>query len=185
MIQALYHDMDTAWNKVAGKYGFTCNGCDDNCCKSLFYHHTHVEKAYLLHGVLNLPDRTRSAVILRARQYMDRLLLYHRPDTPFSMMCPLNLEGRCLVYDHRPMICRLHGIPHELHRPGRPVINGPGCRAGSSLFSRHGYIPFDRTPFYTRMAGIETAFKKTAGKTEHRIKQTVARMLDDLDQGAK
>jgi hypothetical protein len=76
------------------------------------------------------------------------------------------------------MICRLHGLPHELHPPGRRVIRGPGCDAGQ--FATRDYIPFDRTPFYTQMAALEQQFKKQQNRTGP-IRQTISQML--LDPG--
>jgi Fe-S-cluster containining protein len=92
-------------------------------------------------------------------------------------MCPLNLAGRCRLYEFRPMICRLHGVAHELHPPGRPVVIGPGCAEyercrGSARAGER----FDRTPFYTRLAALESEFRTTEG-LQRRIKLTVAEML--------
>jgi len=73
------------------------------------------------------------------------------------------------------MICRMHGLPHELHKPGFQAMMGSGCDAGG--FENQDYIPFDRTPFYRKMAGIEMAFRSE--KKNQGIKQTIAQMLLD------
>jgi hypothetical protein len=72
------------------------------------------------------------------------------------------------------MICRLHGLPHELKRPGGDPVQGPGCNFGK--FDPNGYIPFDRTLFYQEMAAIELRFRKTLNLSG-RVKQTIAQML--------
>ena len=74
------------------------------------------------------------------------------------------------------MICRLHGIPHELTKPGRETFYGPGCGTFTRDFSQKDYFTFDRTPFYFRLAELEKVFKIKAGISES-VKMTIARMV--------
>ncbi len=172
-MHSLFESMDRAWDEVANAYNFQCTGCEDNCCHSLFFHHTHVEKAYLIYGFSQLDAEKRRQIIDRAKTYCDTT--FKGPD-PVSkkIPCPLLVKGRCGIYPFRPMICRMHGLPHEIHRPGHPPIKGPGCAAGA--FENTTYIPFDRTPFYKEMAAIEMAFRQSQGKTG-KVKETVAQIL--------
>ncbi len=174
----VFQAMDNAWDEIAAKYQFQCNGCKDNCCQSLFFHHTHVEKAYLTHGFNLLPMADKTEIIDKARDYCDTTFDPEAPsDTEAAskkIPCPLLLEGRCRLYQFRPMICRMHGLPHELHKPGFPVIKGPGCDAGR--FAEKTYIPFDRTPFYREMAGVEMEFRTVSGKTG-KARETIAQIL--------
>ncbi|MFH2093034.1 MAG: hypothetical protein ABIJ31_11785 [Pseudomonadota bacterium] len=170
----LYKDMDTAWDTVAKAYSFQCSGCTDNCCKSLFYHHTHIERAYLLHGFRQLPlDRQRHILTL-ANEYCEKTFHQENSIKSLKILCPVNENGQCLLYPYRPMICRLHGLPHELNPPGYEPIKGPGCKAGQ--FEIQPYIPFDRTPFYQQMARIESDFRQHQNQSE-KMKMTVAQML--------
>lgn len=95
-------------------------------------------------------------------------------------MCPLNAEDRCQVYAHRPMICRLHGIPHELRFPGRPPQQNPGCEEFHRRCGRSGDHPFDRTPLYTELARLESECRQ-ALMLRRKIRMTIAEML--LDDG--
>ena len=171
----LYDKMDAAWNDTAAKYGFTCNGCQDNCCTTLFFHHTHVEKAYLRYGFKTLGAAQRKEIKKKAKQYLQTMAQAKKDTNPLDIMCPANKNGRCTLYSYRPMICRLHGIPHQLKKPGKLMVESPGCHAGKPLFDA-GDHPFDRTPFYREMSLTEMQFCKTHGKTT-RIKQTIAHML--------
>jgi Fe-S-cluster containining protein len=170
----IYTTMDKAWDKTAAHYGFQCNGCEDNCCTSLFFHHTFIEKQFLLHGFEQLPPATKEAARARAQVYYTQTFTDGNRPVSLKLMCPLNREGRCLVYGYRPMICRLHGLPHELCAPGSAPVKGPGCHAGP--FETIPYIPFDRTPFYKKMAAVEIKFRQTTGRVG-KIKETVAQML--------
>ncbi len=166
--------MDRAYDEVARQYGFQCRGCKDNCCTSLFFHHTFVEKAYLMQTVSALDPSLKGEIMERARVYVRQT--FSRKGEPVSqkLLCPLNQDGKCLTYAQRPMICRLHGLPHELNRPGIGCVRGEGCGAGE--FPPDGYIPFDRTPFYQQMALAEMAHRRRfnlKGKT----RLTIAQML--------
>jgi Fe-S-cluster containining protein len=175
-LHSLYTDMDRAYERIAESYGFRCDGCDDNCCTTRFHHHTLLEALDLKRGLASLEGS-------RASRVRERALVYRRDSTSssgaegrFSRMCPLNSAGRCLLYAHRPMICRLHGLPHELHLPGGRPVYGPGCEAFTRRCGSRACRPLDRTPFYSRMAALEKRLRETAGCTE-RIRLTVADMI--------
>lgn len=170
----LYKRMDAAFDRAAARYSFQCNGCTDNCCTSLFFHHTFIEKAFLVQAFLQMDDIQRKAIQNRATEYVDQTFPQGSAGRSLKVMCPLNHQGRCSLYAFRPMICRLHGLPHELHPPGRQSVRGPGCETGR--FDGKPYVSFDRTPFYVDMAALEQRFKahhNLAG----RPRQTVAQML--------
>jgi hypothetical protein len=78
------------------------------------------------------------------------------------------------------MICRLHGIPHELHPPGRAPKTGPGCAEFHRRCGRGVYHPFDRTPLYNRLARLEAELRQALGRRP-KLRATIAEML--LDDG--
>ena len=172
----LYAEMDQAYDQAAAAYGFDCQGCADNCCRTRFYHHTHIETAYLLSGFVRLEADRRERIYRRAGEVVSAQKPYaHGAD---HLMCPANIDGWCVMYAYRPMICRLHGLAHELQFPGKSRTYGPGCGEFERLCGQQSYVPFDRTPFYAKMAALEQAFKAHAG-TEARLKKTVAEMIVD------
>ncbi len=170
----LFDAMDKTWNKIAADYSFHCNGCEDNCCKSLFFHHTYIEKHYLLHGFNALDHSKKKMTLSRAREYCNKTFSQAKEIKSLKIYCPLNENNLCLLYRFRPMICRLHGLPHEINRPGYQLVKSPGCNAG--LFSDKPYIKFNRTPFYLNMAQIEADYRKEI-KMKGKIKESVAQML--------
>ena len=171
----LYLTIDSKWYQIALQYGFLCKGCVDNCCQSLFFHHTFIEKAYLISGFKLLSSNKQKDIIKKAEEYCTKVF---DSNSNFSqktkIICPLNENGLCILYQYRPMICRLHGLPHELLKSDSKIIKFSGCKAG--LFENKKYIKFDRTPFYKQMALIEMEFRKNENKVK-RIKETIAHML--------
>ncbi len=175
-LRTLFDDMDGAYGRVADRYGFHCRGCEENCCLTRFHHHTAAEYLFLLEGFRELPGPERRSMGARAEAVLEKTADAERKEAPVRIMCPANTEGLCRLYAHRPMICRLHGLPHELRRPGGAPTYGPGCDRFIEATRGKDYIPFDRTPFYMEMARIEKALRSSLGVTG-RIRMTVAEMI--------
>ena len=175
-LKDIYRGMDDQYGKVSSDYGFDCKGCKESCCETRFFHHTWIEFFYLIQGFRSLVEKEQQEIRHTAMAVCETYRRAEIINTSMRMMCPLNFDGLCRIYDYRPMICRLHGIPHELHKPGRQTIYGPGCGFFTRRFGDLPYIPFDRTPFYQEMAVLEQAFRKAIGKNE-KIKMTIAEML--------
>jgi Fe-S-cluster containining protein len=175
-LRQIFAGMDRKYNQAAAHYGFQCTGCEDNCCRTRFHHHTYLEFLYIRDGFDKLEPSARHAIRARAEAVCRRTAQAQKKGPAERRMCPLNDAGLCRLYPYRPMICRLHGIPHELQIPGRPVSYGPGCGVFDEQCSGRPYFRFDRTPFYSEMAGLESEFKQAIGLTG-RIKLTIAEMI--------
>jgi len=174
-LMGIYAAMDHAYSMVADQLGFVCSGCQENCCRSRFYHYTYLEYFFLLEGVSRLEPAGRLSVRQSAATVRQADLL-HKNGARSRSLCPLNLEARCRLYPYRPMICRLHGIPHKLLRPGRDLLCGPGCDAFEKERHNPNDVRLDRTPFYRQMAELEMKFEKAAG-INRKLKLTIAEMI--------
>ena len=172
-LKALYKKMDEKYENAASHYGFICRGCEDNCCRTRFYHYTHLEYLYIMDGFHRLEVETRHNIKKQAHRVRNQMA---KDDKTFGHMCPLNFEYRCILYEYRPMICRLHGIPHELRKPGSPAQYHQGCNAFHKRHREKSYLKFDRTPLYVDLASMEREFK-AAMNMATKIKLTVADML--------
>lgn len=174
-LETLYAEMDACYATAAARHGFECRGCEDSCCRTLFYHHTLVEVAGLFAGYLKLTAEQKGFVSRRAQDHRRSLHSdgYHRP---FRHLCPLNQESRCLLYRERPMICRLHGIPHVLRHPVKGLISGPGCHAFEASFGPTAGQALDRTPHYAAMAHLEKSLRQ-ASVIETPVRLTIAQMI--------
>ena len=182
-LQSTFADMDRQYGTAAEYYGFHCNGCEDNCCRTRFYHHTYLEFLYIHAGLNELAQQKKQEVQSRAALVCRKVEKADEKVTPVRQMCPLNFDGLCVLYRYRPMICRLHGIPHELRKPGQNAIRGPGCGMFAVQCSDRRYRKFDRTPFYFAMAKLESELKLAVGLSG-KIKMTVAKIIASQEHGA-
>ena len=175
-LQKILGAMDQEYNRATEHYQFRCDGCADNCCLTRFFHHTYLEYYYLRRGFEKLDSRKRGEVLSKAEKVCRDTARAVKKKMPVRLMCPLNYASLCILYPFRPMICRLHGIPHELQKPGQKVIHGPGCSTFDERCADKRYFKFDRTPFYVAMAKLENEFKQTMG-LDGRIRMTIAEMI--------
>jgi len=175
-LATIFDAMDAAYEKAARYYEFACSGCEESCCLTRFYHHTLLEYAFLQKGYECLGEDEKKRAVEQAAACCRAYASSDEQGTKARIMCPLNVEGRCGVYQFRPMICRLHGIPHELHAPGRDTQYGPGCDCFATQSDGRNYHPFDRTPFYKEVAELEKNFRGMLGSTD-KFRMTIAEMI--------
>jgi hypothetical protein len=175
-LRMIYADMDREYENTADYYGFNCSECKDMCCRTRFHHHTYVENLFMLEGLRTLSPEKRSEAASRASAVCRESAELNAKGKSVRLMCPLNVDRRCILYPFRPMICRLHGIPHEVKKSADARVFGPGCEDFDRRCSEKDYVPFDRAPFYREMAALEIEFRRAAG-TASPIKLTVAEMI--------
>jgi Fe-S-cluster containining protein len=168
-LDSLYVRMDRRYAELADQAGFHCRGCEESCCKTLFYHHTLMEYLYIRAGVLSLAKEKQAEILGRSRE------VSAKPDA--GRFCPLNENGLCLVYSCRPMICRLHGLAHELRRPDGTVHRGPGCSAFEAVSIGKTPVALDRTEFYWALSRLEKEARTAFGFTR-KIRMTVSQMME-------
>lgn len=177
-LAALYGRMGQAYAAAAQAIGLSCEGCADNCCTSFFQHHTYVEWVYLWKGLEALPGDRRQDYEARAAAYVreaqDALSLGQRP----RLMCPLNDQGLCGLYEHRLMICRLHGVPTVSVRPDGARQEFPGCFKAQELCAeRTDVAVLDRTALYRDLAQLEMEFLGSRLRQLPRVDLTLAEMI--------
>lgn len=177
----LYERMQAEYALAARLLELSCDGCPRNCCTSHFQHHTYVEWAYLWEGLSALPPERREAYLERARQNVEQVrAAVDQGQTP-QVLCPLCDDGRCGLYGHRLMICRLHGVPNRLMLPSGQSVAFAGCWKSQELSQGRESLPvMDRTPLYLKLLGLESAFRATLPGAEAglpKVDLTLAQML--------
>lgn len=176
-VEQLYARMNEAYSGVADRYGFDCTGCEDNCCTQRFHHHTLAEYFYLLEGLRKADRELAGKILQRAREVVEAYGEEGPEGRTLPLMCPVNFDGLCRLYMHRPMICRLHGLPHLFRRPDGVTVQGGGCQRFEAL--HRASVRIDRTGFYTELASIEKELRARLG-FEGRYRKTTAQMLLDM-----
>jgi Fe-S-cluster containining protein len=179
-LRRLFDEMDAAYERAAAAYGFICSGCANSCCRTRFHHHTLLEYLYLREGFGEFPADRQESIRAKAAAGVAPPGREGVSGAEARPMCPLNAEGRCQIYVHRPMLCRLHGIPHVLLYPGRPPLQSPGCDEFHRRCGRPEAHRLDRTPLYTELARLESQCRQALG-LRRKIRMTIAEML--LDDG--
>jgi Fe-S-cluster containining protein len=170
--------MDEAYLQAAECAGFDCRGCSHSCCEERFYHYTLAEHFFLLEGLRSLAGETSAKILEKAGETVRLHGMQDLHGTAGRGMCPLCNGGLCEAYAWRPMICRLHGIPHTVKRQG-VLQTGPGCHRFSAEAAEKLAGPgLDRTGFYSAMAAIEIELRRLTG-FGGRYKKTVAEMIVD------
>jgi hypothetical protein len=65
-LEKLFLSMNEKYDEAASYYDFHCHGCDENCCMTLFHHHTYLEFFYLKKGFESLSPELKKLVYDRA-----------------------------------------------------------------------------------------------------------------------
>ncbi|WP_243373542.1 YkgJ family cysteine cluster protein [Geotalea sp. SG265] len=149
-------------------------GCSE-CCRGLF-DITLLDACYLKSGFDRLSEEVKDMVLEKAIKRLNGVkaiwpefnlpfILNHRPDAEWDAVMPdeddtpcvlLDDHGQCLVYEHRPMTCRLHGIP--LIDSGGEVIDEDGCSLNFTGMT--AILPAElRFPFIELFQDETTLFK--------------------------
>lgn len=179
-LEDLYTRMETAYNATAAAAGLTCTGCDDNCCRTHFRHHTRIEWAYLWKGMLSLSPERREAYLERAKDVVAQCDAALAAGVVPRVMCPLNDEGRCGLYKYRLMICRMHGTRNILRLPDGRTQVFRGCHRFDNCtaqFADADRPSLDRTPLYTELAKLEMEHLGPTAARQQRVDLTLAEML--------
>jgi hypothetical protein len=175
-LEVLFESMDQKYKEAAEYYGFFCDGCEDNCCRTRFYHHSLLEYLYIDEGCTTLSQEKQIEIKNKALEVCRETEADEQKGLTVRRMCPLNFNGLCVLYHYRPMICRLHGIPHELHKSGQKITYGPGCDMFNQRCAGKNNYTFDRTPFYIEMASLENEMRQAVG-FQKKLKMTIAQMI--------
>ena len=171
----LRDEADAIFAHVTAKYPecVTCHeGCSD-CCHALF--DLSLVEAMAVNAAFNAAfghGRERSDILTRASE-IDRALTRHKREmfraekdgeSPRAIMaraaslrvrCPLlGADDRCLLYDGRPITCRLYGIPTE--------IGGEAHVCGLSRFDKGKSYPTVRLErFQSRLDTLSREIAET------------------------
>lgn len=180
-LEDIYEKLQGEYERIAGELSFSCTGCPDNCCDSYFLHHTYAEWAYLWEGFRQLEPDKQEELLDRANLYLAECEAAMKNNERPQVMCPLNKEGLCILYKHRLLVCRTHGVPAQMLRPDGKTMSFPGCFRCQEIVEEK-YEPkevptVERTPHLRRLALLESELFDKKRHLAPKVKKTIAEML--------
>ncbi len=180
-LQNIYQKLEQVYEKVARKLNFSCVDCPDNCCDSYFLHHTYAEWAFLWLGFSKLEFVKQREVLQKSENYIEQCDVAKESGERPQVMCPLNQEGLCVLYEYRLLVCRTHGVPATLTRPDGQELHFPGCFHCQELVQkRYGDVkpPYvERTPLLRKLVWLEDELLDNRRSLMPKVKMTIAEML--------
>jgi len=180
-LRELYGLIDSAYEEVASRVGFSCRDCDGvTCCTVDLILHTFAEMHYLRWGFNTLDTSRQLEILGRSRSIVQAKIADPYGKEYRNAVCALNFDGLCSLYEFRPMICRLAGIPHFISRPDGTAVESGGCRRyEDEIRPAYMHLRLDRTGFYRQMAEIEMDAVRAFGTRT--VSRTVAETLGHDD----
>jgi Fe-S-cluster containining protein len=181
-----------AFSEAASKHGVGCRqGCHE-CCSAGFFDITLLDALYLRRALKQVAPAVRERVIARAKGQLDILekkKAFSRKDPLLKSLpaidaisrrsaklsCPALENGACMVYDHRPHICRIFG----------PTIRGPRRAVrleGCGYFMREiPELDFPIFDHYAEEKVLQKAMFRKAGRKRIREVDTIIPAALTLD----
>jgi hypothetical protein len=171
LVRELYRKIDSAYSAVANEIGLTCEDCNGIvCCTVDLTLHTFSEISYLRHGFKMLEPSLQSEILTKSRWIVDAKSEAPYGDRYRSAVCALNFAGACALYEFRPMICRLAGVPHMFMRPDGSQAQSGGCRKfEETIRGQHPEAKIDRSEFYREMAAMEIEAVRARGRRTEKL----------------
>ncbi len=122
--EGLVQEVEAAWEEIDSGTGVRCGKDTDECCR----HHFNlwlIECVYLMNRInTTLKLKERHKIIERAVETSAKLkeglklwrgtLIDKARENVYraeKLICPLNVDGKCLAYELRPLRCRMEGLP--------------------------------------------------------------------------
>ncbi|GBF35693.1 glutamate synthase large chain [Desulfocucumis palustris] len=195
--ESLVAKAESSFQGMEKEYG-DCIKCKiqcSDCCHSIFGLFS-IESAYLSHHFSRLDRKLRREILSRCEK-TDRELLElekrlkeaHGEDQQALLSaiarervrCPLlNDENKCSMYQHRPITCRVYGMP--------TVIGGKMHACWKAGFERGKQYPaFDLDGMYRELYGLSKEFLARAGNMDEEraslllsVSKSVSTPLEEL-----
>jgi len=180
-LENIYQELESEYNRVAEELNFSCSSCPDNCCDSYFLHHTYLEWAFLWRGFGQLVKEKQSELLERCRAYILQCEKAEQKGERPQVMCPLNEEGLCILYSHRLLVCRTHGVPATMTRPDGQKLRFPGCfRCQDIVGSKFENVEppaVERTLSLRKIVQLEDELLEHKRHLAPKVRMTIAEML--------
>jgi Fe-S-cluster containining protein len=187
---------DAAFSEMKEEHG-ACIKCEprcSDCCHAVFGLFL-IEAGYLKEQFDKLTDEEKRAALLRCEQTekslerLQNMLQAHEGDPQMQayvmsrerIPCPLLSERQeCVLYRHRPITCRVYGIPTKIQGKARVC-----WKAGFKRDER--YPVFDLDSVYRELFFLSAELLKSVGKDDSEkasllisVSKAITTSLNDL-----
>lgn len=180
-LEDIYCKLQDEYSRVAQELTFSCRGCPDNCCDSYFLHHTYTEWTFLWVGFRQLDANRQEAILSRSQTWLEKCAEALAAGVRPQVMCPLNENGLCVLYAHRLLVCRTHGVPARMTRPDGQELRFPGCFRCQEIVAAQSFIKqpphVERTPFLHCLVMLENELLDGKRHLLPKVRSTIAEML--------
>ena len=187
---------EAAFQEMQKEYG-SCIKCEphcSDCCHAVFGLFL-IEAGYLKEQFDKLTDEEKRAALLRCEQAekslerLQNMLQAHEGDPQMQdyimsrerIPCPLLNENQdCILYPHRPITCRVYGIPTK--------VQGKARVCWKAEFNKDERYPvFDLDGVYRDLYFLSTELLKSAGQDDPEkasllisVSKAITTSLEDL-----
>ncbi|PKN65067.1 MAG: hypothetical protein CVU57_11675 [Deltaproteobacteria bacterium HGW-Deltaproteobacteria-15] len=166
---------DTAFGDMAKEHGeaIQCRRHCSDCCHAVFGLFL-VEAAYVQEHFSRLNTDVQKAALLRCSEMerglkrLEKKMQIHEDDPQMQhyvlarerIRCPLlDDDQSCVLYLHRPITCRVYGIPTRVQGKAR-VCGKSGFKSGEA------YEAFDLDGVYSSLRGLTIQLLQMNGKED-------------------
>lgn len=105
-------DLDLRLNtyfNVHKKYIYCKKGCTE-CCEIGEYPFSRLEAEYIMSGFIKLPPEKQKLIKQNIQKIKEEKL--NNDQKRFTYKCPFLLNGECILYKYRGIICRTFGLAY-------------------------------------------------------------------------
>jgi Fe-S-cluster containining protein len=191
---------DAAFADIAKAHGeaIQCRRHCSDCCHAVFGLFL-IEAAYIHDHFFRLNTDVQKAALLRCSEMerglrrMEKKVRDHEDDPQMQqyilarerIRCPLLDDNQeCVLYLHRPITCRVYGIPTRIQGKAR-VCGKSGFKTGEA------YAAFDLDGVYSSLHGLSTQLLEINGKEDSlepaslliSVSKTITTPLESLIRG--
>ncbi len=194
--ELLVDKAEAAFKEMKEEHG-SCIKCEphcSDCCHAVFGLFL-IEAGYLKEQFDRLADEEKRAALLRCEQAekslerLQNMLQAHEGDPQMQahimsrerIPCPLlNDQQDCILYPHRPITCRVYGIPTKIRGKARVCWK-------AEFKESERYPVFDLDGVYRDLYFLSTELLKSAGKDDSEtasllisVSKAITTSLEDL-----
>ncbi len=110
------------------------NSCNGDCCGSIPLSKEFVETMWIKHKLTYILGKVKKATYIKSG--IPNTRMYHNKNN----MCIFQYNGKCLIYEDRPSICKAYGETHLVRCPYENLNKQPSEPNRSILVNKNNIL---------------------------------------------